>query len=254
MLIACSIPMRRFDVEGNSGLGCIGILICRLAGLFARKVFWFVRLMSIRIRSLRSLCGISRGSLSPSLSLIFVNTTRMMNNCWYEVRPETHDSSDTSTSLLFRHPVDAGTSTNGWMKPSTSEQIESIKQKASAPEKQFTRQEIEKHNTEDDCWIVVNGNVYDATSVLGWHPGGKGAILAHAAAVHMDTTEDFESIHDNYAQDKLKGMHSHSDDVRAVLIMDRMYHWKGHAKSNGPYEERRRTEKGRSITNREKGS
>lgn len=70
----------------------------------------------------------------------------------------------------------------------------------------------------------------------------------------MDTTEDFESIHDNYAQDKLKGMHSHSDDVRAVLIMDRMYHWKGHAKSNGPYEERRRTEKGRSITNREKGS
>ncbi|OJJ85950.1 uncharacterized protein ASPGLDRAFT_33866 [Aspergillus glaucus CBS 516.65] len=132
------------------------------------------------------------------------NIEGMMNNCWYEVRPETHDSSDTSTSLLFRHPVDTGTSTNGWMKPSTSEQIESIKQKASAPEKQFTRQEIEKHNTEDDCWIVVNGNVYDATSVLGWHPGGKGAILAHAGAVNMDTTEDFESIHDNYAQDNLK--------------------------------------------------
>lgn len=144
------------------------------------------------------------------------NTTRMMNNCWYEVRPETYDSSDTSsTHLLFRHPVDAGTSTNGWMKPSTSEQIESIKQKASAPENQLTRQEIEKHNTQDDCWIVVNGNVYDATSVLSWHPGGKGAILAHAGAVHMDTTEEFESIHDNYAQDKLKGMPSFSDSIRA---------------------------------------
>src|SRR5699024_6064425 len=101
--------------------------------------------------------------------------------------------------------VDAGTSTNGWMKPSTSEQIESIKQKASAPEKQFTRQEVEKHSTEDDCWIVVNGNVYDATSVLSWHPGGKRAILAHAGTAHMDMTEEFESIHDNYAQDKLKG-------------------------------------------------
>lgn len=249
VLIACSIPMRRSGMEGSFGRGCIGILICQLAGSFARRVSWFVRLMSIRIRSLRSLCGISRGISSLSLSLVFVNTIRMMNNCWYEVRPETHDSSDTSTSLLFRHPVDAGTSTNGWMKPSTSEQIESIKQKASAPEKQFTRQEIEKHNTEDDCWIVVNGNVYDATSVLGWHPGGKGAILAHAGAVHVDTTEEFESIHDNYAQDKLKGMHSYSDESRALLIMNRMYHWKGHAKGNGSYEERRRTEKGRSITN-----
>lgn len=177
-----------------------------------------------------------------------------MNNSWYEVRAETDDFPDSSTSLLFRHPVDAGTSTNGWMQPSTSEQIESIKQKASAPEKQFTRQEIEKHNTEDDCWIVVNGNVYDATSVLGWHPGGKGAILAHAGAVHMDTTEEFESIHDNYAQEKLKGMHSRADDLRALLIIDRMYHWKGHAKGNGSYEERRRAEKDRVITNKQKKS
>jgi len=174
----------------------------------------------------------------------------MMNNCWYEVRPETYDSPNTSTSLLFRHPVDAGNSTNGWMKPSTSEQIESIKQKASAPEKQFTRQEIEKHNTQDDCWIVVNGNVYDATSVLSWHPGGKGAIMAHAGAVQMDTTEEFESIHDNYAQDKLKGTHSRSCNNRAVLTMDRVYYWKGHAKSNGAHEERRRAEGARGIPDR----
>ena len=29
VLIACSIPMRRFGMEGSFGLGCIGILICR---------------------------------------------------------------------------------------------------------------------------------------------------------------------------------------------------------------------------------
>ncbi|ODM15010.1 hypothetical protein SI65_09505 [Aspergillus cristatus] len=80
------------------------------------------------------------------------NIEGMMNKCWYEVRPETYDPPDTSsTHLLFCHPVDAGTSTNGWIKPSTSEQIESIKQNASAPENQLTRQEIEKHNTQDDC-------------------------------------------------------------------------------------------------------
>ena len=52
---------------------------------------------------------------------------------------------------------------------------------------------------------MINGNVYNATGVLGWHAGGKGAIMAHAGAVHMDTTEEFESIYDDYARDKLKG-------------------------------------------------
>lgn len=131
----------------------------------------------------------------------------MMNNCWYEVKPEVFDSPENEEAyLLFRHPVDAGSGTNGWMKPSTEERMEEIKRNASSPEKQFTRQEIEKHHTENDCWIVVNGNVYDATEVLSWHPGGKGAIMAHAGIVHWDTTEEFSSIHDNYAQDKLKGI------------------------------------------------
>lgn len=89
--------------------------------------------------------------------------------------------------------------------------MEEIKRNASSPEKQFTRQEIEKHHTETDCWIVVNGNVYDATKVLSWHPGGKGAIMAHAGIVHWDTTEEFGSIHDNYAQDKLKGISPPND-------------------------------------------
>jgi nitrate reductase (NAD(P)H) len=130
----------------------------------------------------------------------------MMNNCWYEVKPEVLDDPENEDAyLLFRHPVDAGNGLGGWMKQSTEEQINEIKRKASAPEKEFTRQEIEKHHGEDDCWIVVNGNVYDATSVLSWHPGGKGPILAHAGAVHLDTTEEFESIHDDFAQVKLKG-------------------------------------------------
>ncbi|EGE02981.1 nitrate reductase [Trichophyton equinum CBS 127.97] len=135
------------------------------------------------------------------------NIAGMMNNCWYEVKPEIFDNPENEEAyLLFRHPVDAGSGTIGWRKPSTEEQMEEIKRNASSPEQQFTRQEIEKHHTETDCWIVINGNVYDATKVLSWHPGGKGAIMAHAGIVHWDTTEEFNSIHDNYAQDKLKGI------------------------------------------------
>ena len=55
--------------------------------------------------------------------------------------------------------------------------------------KQFTRQEIEKHSSDDDCWIVVEGKVYDATSVLSWHSGGKAAIVGHAGKVHQETSD-----------------------------------------------------------------
>lgn len=55
-------------------------------------------------------------------------------------------------------------------------------QKSSAPDKQFTKEEIEKHNKEDDCWLVIDNTVYDVTSVLKWHPGGVHPIMGHAGA------------------------------------------------------------------------
>jgi nitrate reductase (NAD(P)H) len=52
------------------------------------------------------------------------------------------------------------------MKPSVENQIATVKQEAGKQQKQLTRQEIEKHDKEDECWIIVDGKVYDATSVL----------------------------------------------------------------------------------------
>jgi nitrate reductase (NAD(P)H) len=134
----------------------------------------------------------------------------MMNNCWYVVKPSIVQDTDSEIpSILFRHPTEPGTADGGWMKPSVENQIASAKQDAGAPEKQFTRQEIEKHDKEDDCWIVVDGKVYDATSVLEWHPGGKAAMLSHAGKVHAETSSEFESIHDGYAYQKLNGRLPH---------------------------------------------
>lgn len=134
------------------------------------------------------------------------NIMGMMNNCWYVVKSSIVQDADTDVpSILFRHPTEPGTADGGWMKPSAENQIASAKQDAGTPQKQFTRQEIEKHNKEDDCWIVVDGKVYDATSVLAWHPGGKAAIVGHAGKVHAETSNEFESIHDGFAYQKLRG-------------------------------------------------
>ncbi|KAL3481450.1 hypothetical protein BJX99DRAFT_219041 [Aspergillus californicus] len=133
------------------------------------------------------------------------NQEGMMNNCYYTVKPDVaEDSTTTKTAIMFRHPCEPGTGDGGWMKPSPEIQAEERQRQASRPGKQFTRDEIEKHSTEDDCWIIINGNVYDATSVLSWHPGGKGPVMAHAGRVHEDTTGEFESIHDDYAHSKLQ--------------------------------------------------
>jgi nitrate reductase (NAD(P)H) len=137
------------------------------------------------------------------------NVMGMMNNCWYVVKPFIIQDDDSETpSILYQHPVEPGTADGGWMQPSVENQIAKAKQDAGAPEKQFTREEIEKHDKEDDCWIVVDNKVYDATSVLEWHPGGKSAVLSHAGKVHAETSNEFESIHDGYAYQKLKGKHA----------------------------------------------
>ncbi|KAI1389571.1 uncharacterized protein F4822DRAFT_205202 [Hypoxylon trugodes] len=133
------------------------------------------------------------------------NIMGMMNNCWYIVRPEVVENDDSDVpSILFRHPTEPGTGDGGWMKPSVENQLSAAKQEAGTPQKQFTRQEVEKHDNERDCWIVVDGKVYDATSVLEWHPGGKAAVLGHAGKVHQQTSDEFASIHDDYAFQKLK--------------------------------------------------
>lgn len=134
------------------------------------------------------------------------NVLGLMNNSWYVVRPNIVCGEDSDVpSIQFQHPVEPGTGDGGWMKPSTENQINKAKHEAGVPQKQFTRQEIESHDTEDDCWIVVDGKVYDATSVLSWHPGGKAAVLVHAGRLHQATSDDFSSIHDGYAYHKLKG-------------------------------------------------
>jgi len=134
------------------------------------------------------------------------NLLGMMNNSWYTVKAETVlDGEGQDPAVVFRHPTEAGGTSGGWMQPSEELKIAQAKQDAATPQKQFTREEIERHDKDGDCWIVVDNKVYDVTSVLAWHPGGKAAIMAHAGKCHNETTEEFASIHDDFAYQKLQG-------------------------------------------------
>ena len=154
------------------------------------------------------------------------NIMGMMNNSWYTVKAEmVTDPGEETPAVVFRHPTEAGSATGGWIQPSAELELAQTKQEAGTPQKQFTREEIEKHDEEDDCWIVVDNKVYDVTSVLAWHPGGKMAIMGHAGKCHPETTEDFASIHDDVGYQKLRGASALTltPNSPASLTQRRMY-------------------------------
>lgn len=47
------------------------------------------------------------------------------------------------------------------------------------PDKEFSMDEIAKHNKKDDLWIAVKGVVLDVTNWLDEHPGGPQALFSH---------------------------------------------------------------------------
>lgn len=127
-----------------------------------------------------------------------------MNNTWYRVRPSfTTDPKTRVAALQFRHPIGSGAKVNGWMRPSESEAAKAAAEESSSkPEKVFSLEEVEKHSSEQDAWIILNNKVYDVTSVLSWHPGGAHAISMYAGKASFEVTAEYASIHDSYANSK----------------------------------------------------
>lgn len=58
--------------------------------------------------------------------------------------------------------------------------------------RQIPMSEVALHNTEHDCWIVIDGKVFDTSKFNPLHPGGGSSIFINAG---QETTEEFEAIH-----------------------------------------------------------
>ncbi|KAK1670930.1 hypothetical protein QYE76_059089 [Lolium multiflorum] len=63
--------------------------------------------------------------------------------------------------------------------------------KMSSSSKVFTLEEVAKHSSKDDCWLVIGGKVYNVTKFLDDHPGGDDVLLSSTA---KDATDDFEDV------------------------------------------------------------
>ncbi|KAL4779270.1 FMN-dependent dehydrogenase-domain-containing protein [Aspergillus varians] len=69
-------------------------------------------------------------------------------------------------------------------------------------------QDVLHHNQPDDCWVGINGEIWDLTTFVNEHPGGSSVILKYAG---RDATDAFLEVHavsiirENISSDCFKG-------------------------------------------------
>jgi cytochrome b involved in lipid metabolism len=66
--------------------------------------------------------------------------------------------------------------------------------------KEFTLQDVAQHASPSDCYLSINGGVYDVSSYISYHPGGRRMITSRCGT---EVTNIFARIHSNRAWDIL---------------------------------------------------
>ncbi|KAI9311301.1 acyl-CoA dehydrogenase/oxidase [Dichotomocladium elegans] len=61
-----------------------------------------------------------------------------------------------------------------------------------APLKSYTREEVGRHTSDNDLWIIIDSSVYDMSRFVDMHPGGAFPILEFAG---KDATDAFYGLH-----------------------------------------------------------
>lgn len=65
------------------------------------------------------------------------------------------------------------------------------------PASGYTMAQVTEHGSDTSCWTAIDGSVYDLTTWIKEHPGGKSAILRICG---KDGTNDYNSQHGGQAR------------------------------------------------------
>ena len=159
----------------------------------------------------------------------------MMNNPWFRVT-----ISKEKDFLRFEHPTQPALMPGGWMervkkaggnlmnghwgeklageeeKAVVQEQAKEIPMTKAGLKNEITIDELRKHDTGDDPWFVINGEVYTGLAFLKDHPGGAQSIIGAAG---LDTSDEFMAIHSETAKGMMPSYHlgTLSDSAKLAL-------------------------------------
>jgi cytochrome b involved in lipid metabolism len=77
-------------------------------------------------------------------------------------------------------------------------------------------EEITKHNKKSDCWMLINGKVYNITSYFGSHPGGNSKMTATCG---IDATDAYMTQNPNATSSGGRSAHSSN----AINLLTKYY-------------------------------
>lgn len=98
-------------------------------------------------------------------------------------------------------------------------------------DRRYTICQVRRHNSKKSAWLVADGNVYDATEYIKWHPGGERSILRYSGGI-KDCKEDLE-FHSKNAQHLWKKFqigvlsHCHGTELCQSLYLEAQRHNEG---------------------------
>lgn len=77
-------------------------------------------------------------------------------------------------------------------------------------------EEISKHNNQNDCWLLIEGKVYDITSYFGSHPGGSSVM---SSTCGTDATNAYKTKDPNAKTSGTRTAHSSGAQTDLALYL-----------------------------------
>lgn len=148
----------------------------------------------MQVRALSALPSRERSEPDSSITLLLPPQAKITIAPGSKI---TIDTTGDASSSSVQQPTNSAEA-NGGIRPKEGDKLVA----ATEPEKRveakgepeakkaggtYTVDEVKKHNTKDDLWVIIDGQVLDVTKFAPDHPGGEAALMLYAG---RDATEE----------------------------------------------------------------
>lgn len=79
---------------------------------------------------------------------------------------------------MTKDPKTANQNTNTTNQPQNQQQTQGANNNQQSSVSEFTKEDVAKHSTKEDCWTIIDNTIYNLTSYIPRHPGGSEILEA----------------------------------------------------------------------------